>query len=621
MAVTYQGLDCIADQESHEYMMLKQKLQAAVPWVDQPKYGYYTLYFGCAFIGIALLKHCYYTHRDKTINNRPVFLQPLDSFIDVLTSYCRFFGYKRISSKLCYYTSLPLSAGSAFFVLGSSLYLFLYCFVPHFWYRSCRGFGSPPLAVRAGIMATALTPFIYILSGKSNFITLVTGISYEKLNYIHQYVAVAALVLSVVHTIPFFYQALQEGGYNNLQYFFDTNFYFWSGVPPLMLLFFLCTLSKSWFRKLFYEGFLHLHWMMGVAYFATLTWHVFGQLGTDNYMWAALAFWGTQVIYRLLVKTCFKPINNKSFLRPRPAKLFKLEGSKAFQINVENNGIVWKPGQHAFLRFPTRILDNHPFSISNLPNPHQEQNHDNELKFVVVPQRGLTKQLYEEIDECLDSKVFVDGPYGGCSRDHNSFDKVVLICSGSGITATVSFLTDLCRNIRTGKNKITQDISFIWMVRKYEDIEWFKVELEQGLECVDISIQIDIYVCEDGGKDGKDGARDVKTESPKTYNPTIAKPLTNEVTSIGKTDSDEKLLPAPSANTLNIHRFKPNVKDILFPLKYQLHKRNFIVSSGSESLKLSVAEIASDLQAVVFNNDKNGRNIQEICLHTESFHW
>lgn len=597
MTVTYKGLDCLADKESHQFMEFYEQLQAAIPWATQTMYGYYTLYFGCAFIIVALIKHVYYTLRDKNRLQLSFWL-PINSFVDVFASYGRFLSYKRIPNKITYFTSLPPSVGSSLFILGSTLYLGLYCFVPHFWYRGCRGFGSPPLAVRSGIMATALTPFVYILAGKSNFITLVTGISYEKLNYIHQYVGVAALVLSIVHTIPFFHQALQEGGYANLKFFFDTNFYFWSGVPPLILLFFLCTLSKSWVRKHFYEGFLHLHWVMGIAYFATLTWHVFGQLGTTNYMWAALAFWFTQLLYRLMVKTCFRP--TALFLRPRPAKLFKLQGSKAFQINVENNKLTWKPGQHAFLRFSSRLLDNHPFSISNLPDTEE-----NELKFVVVPQRGLTKKLCDEIEKNSNTKILIDGPYGGCSRDHNSFDKVILAASGSGITATIPFLTDLTQNATKGTNTITKEIDFIWIVRKDEDIDWFKTELIKALECTQIQVNIDIYVC--GGSANSEekiqrseDEKDTKLDS--------------------NTESMEELI-GTTSNQLNTKYYKPRIEDVIIPLRHSLKRKNLIVSSGSESMKSAIAGVSSDFQSLIFNNDTNKSNIEEIFLHTESFHW
>jgi hypothetical protein len=69
------------------------------------------------------------------------------------------------------------------------------------------------LAVRAGVMACALTPVIVALSGKYNVVTLITGISHERLNVLHRYTGYTCLGLSVVHTIPFFVAPLRDGGY------------------------------------------------------------------------------------------------------------------------------------------------------------------------------------------------------------------------------------------------------------------------------------------------------------------------------------------------------------------------------------------------------------------------
>lgn len=49
--------------------------------------------------------------------------------------------------------------------------------------------------------------------------------------------------------------------------------------------------------------------------------------------------------------------------------------------------------------------------------------------------------------------------------------------------------------------------------------------------------------------------------------------------------------------------------------------RNMIVCSGSDSMKREVSQTVSELQALVFNNDRYTSNVEEIYLHTESFSW
>lgn len=303
--VEYMGLDCAADKMDPMYMHYKMLLQKQIPWASQTKYAKYTVYFGVAVIFVALVKHSYYRVRDIRFRSGST-TNTAVSLIDVLVSYCRFVGYKQTPRYLQYFASFPKSVGSALFMMLTTLYLACYCFVPHFWYRQCIGFGSPPLAIRAGLMATALMPFIYVLSGKSNMITLLTGISYEKLNAYHQYVGVAAFVLSIVHTVPFIYQFYKKvvqlicmivSCLSKYTLVLSLHSYCWDycvhyqkhGLENIVMKCFTFTLDD------------------GGCVFGCLMWHTKAVLGSWDYMWGALAFWSTQLIFRILVKTCFRP--------------------------------------------------------------------------------------------------------------------------------------------------------------------------------------------------------------------------------------------------------------------------------------------------------------------------
>lgn len=596
-SVTFDGMDCLKDANMPEYQTAHMQLQAIVPWTYQPHYAKCTVYFGVVIIFIAFIKNIWYRYLDYGYKKRS---KSGNSFVNVLASYFRYVGYKQVPSKLCHYVSLPASIGSTLFMIVSTIYLFCYCLVPHFWYRGCRGFGSPPLAVRAGIMATALTPFVYVLSGKSNMITFLTGISYEKLNVYHQYVGVAAFVLSVIHTIPFIYQDLQEGGAKNLHLGFTQDFAYYSGIPPLILLGLLCILSKAWFRKICYEGFLHLHWMFGIAYFGTLWWHIDNTLGMQNYMYGALAFWATQVIYRILVKTAFRP--NSLFMRPRKAELTKLDHG-AYEICINGDGIKWKPGQHCFLRFVgTRILDNHPFSVCSVSNE------ENRLKFIVIPKKGLTRQIYTELNEyaTTNKKVFLDGPYGGSPRDPTSFDNVILVATGSGVTATLPFLSTLANEItqskKEGKIPVCRSVQFEWVIRHLDDLKWIEQELNRCFEIAGEHIIANIYVCH------PEKVELIKQDELKQTKTTME--LEKTIDTCGSINQ-----------AINLHYYKPHIPDILLGLSQKLGRRNMVVCSGSDPTKHETSSTVSNLQTLVFNNDLNNLGIEEIYLHTESFGW
>jgi NAD(P)H-flavin reductase len=143
----------------------------------------------------------------------------------------------------------------------------------------------------------------------------------------------------------------------------------------------------------------------------------------------------------------------------------------------------WKPGQYVYLRMPgVSIFENHPFTIASLcsddfPSGYGEEYRD--MVLVFRPFGGFTKKVLEN---ALDHgpwhtyRAFIDGPYGGMRRSLDSFDHVVLVAGGSGITALVSQLLDLIKRMRDAK-AVTKTVHVIWALKRPDTMEWFKEEL------------------------------------------------------------------------------------------------------------------------------------------------
>ncbi|CCH45855.1 Respiratory burst oxidase protein [Wickerhamomyces ciferrii] len=310
-----------------------------------------------------------------------------------------------------------------------------------------------------------LTPYMYLLSGKTNFISGITGISYEKLNIFHRSLGWGSLFLGLVHTIPFLIQPVAEGGYSNLNKAFKGDIIYTNGVFAIVALGGLCLLSTGFSRNLCHEVFFHSHWILGLVYFAALTRHILGLLKADNYIWATLGFWGFQMIYRAIVKTTFKPnvYSFKSKLAFLTLKFLKL----IFQFQILMNLI----GNQVNIY----LLDNHPFSII-LSIPSSK---NSEIKLIVKPHKGLTGKIYNSLlnnkgDQTL--KTYIDGPYGGMNRDVLAFDQVSLLATGSGITVTWSFLEYIVKNLEIGSNIVTE-VKFVWIIRSIDCLDWISKEL------------------------------------------------------------------------------------------------------------------------------------------------
>lgn len=560
MTVTYNGLDCLADEDSQGYNFFKSQSQLTVNYYSQPQYGFDVIYFGAATIGVVILKYFFTYYRDKRLAAAGVSKNGFfGSIFDVSAAYCRLFGYRPTPRWLMTFFSFPKSIGQSLFAIVTSFYLLCLCLIPHFWYRGCQGFGSPPLAIRAGLMAIAVVPFIFLLSGKYNFAGYFTGMGYEKLNWLHQLLGLSCFGLALIHMIPFLIQPVREGGMARLAAKYSSDDDYQNGTIAMIFLFLLVSMFNRHIRKAIYEISFHFHWIMGCLFYAFLMSHVYGMLNAQNYLWATLAIWMTQWIYKVL---------KSGMSSVREAEIEKV-GDHAMQISIfKVRGYSWSPGQHCFLRFPgIRIFDNHPFSVASVVE-------DDYMKFIVVPKNGLTKKLNEQLDDQIQKKkVFVDGPYGGCNRNPMAFDKVYLLCTGSGITATLPFLTLL------SSGKTGPDLHLVWAVRSIEDMEWAKLEIENSSKQEGRNIRVVIYVCNDS----------IKTE---------------------------KKIPLTGASVIFL---KPDFNSIVSRMGLDLGVRNMFVCSGSHSMYRSVTEAVAQLQLYVLRNDQS--RVQEVFLHSETFGW
>ena len=196
---------CLAFEAAHN---LSQK---EVSYYYQFEYGHWTTWLYIILVFIFMLVHGFrmWTDRNPRLNNG---LSSLRSIYQKGLAAGRYLSYRRLSGKSFDLLGLPSLGMLAFFLLAG-LFLAILTFAVRPYYRQYRGFGSPPLAIRTGLMAIACTPLLLALAGKANIITLLTGIGHEKLNAIHRWVAWMCFALSVAHTVPFIVAPLREGGY------------------------------------------------------------------------------------------------------------------------------------------------------------------------------------------------------------------------------------------------------------------------------------------------------------------------------------------------------------------------------------------------------------------------
>lgn len=374
------------------------------------------------------------------------------------------------------------SAGVVVIVFSALVYVTLYCFIPQPLYYASIAFGSPPLAIRAGMLAVAMMPWIVALSMKANLITMLTGIGHERLNVLHRWGAYLCLFLSLIHTIPFYITPIwDQGGLTAFKGYFSGQYYVYgTGVAALVPLIVLCVHSLPFLRSWMYELFVALHVPLSMVYLGLLFWHCNNYLTSWNYLFATLAIWVLSYCSRLLFLNWTNP-RRMSWLIGEEAAVTILP-ENAVKITVATQ-IRWRPGQYVYLRMPgISVLENHPFTIASLcsddfPSEYGVEYRD--MTLVFRPFGGFTRKVLNvalEKGPQSSYRAFIDGPYGGMQRDLASFDSVVLLAGGSGITAIVSQLLDLIKKMRDNK-AVTKRVEVVWALKRPDTMEWFKEEL------------------------------------------------------------------------------------------------------------------------------------------------
>ncbi|MCJ1255963.1 hypothetical protein MMC24_003782 [Lignoscripta atroalba] len=374
------------------------------------------------------------------------------------------------------------SPGVVTIVSAALIFVTLYCFVPQPLFYASISFGSPPLAIRAGMIAVAMMPWIVALSMKANLVSYITGIGHERLNVLHRWGGYLCLFLSLIHTIPYYVTpASDEAGLAIFKSYFTGQYYIYgTGIAALVPLIFLCVHSLPFLRAWMYELFVALHVPASIVFLAMMFWHCRNYLTSWHHLWATVAIWFVSYCIRLFYLNWTNPWRT-SWLVGEEAAITLLP-ENAVKVTIPTQ-VVWKPGQYVYLRMPgISVFENHPFTIASLcndefPSDYGEQYRD--MTLVFRPFGGFTRKVVNAAREkgpYQTYRAFIDGPYGGMHRELAAFDTVILFAGGSGITAIVSQLLDLIKRMRDGK-AVTKQVHVVWALKRPETMEWFKEEL------------------------------------------------------------------------------------------------------------------------------------------------
>lgn len=439
-------------------MMAYQAARGA-RWEDSVTYGYGTVWFCLAILAIFFIARWLEMITSWTRVNQTPHIVP-----EKLVALLRVCSYPRLPYSIARIVNVVWTIGP----LGPNIMLFiallftsLYCWVARHYY-STPFYGSPPLALRSEWIATALIPFVFVLGAKRNLISWVVGVSHEKLQVFHQGVAFLIVYMSLVHTISMVVQACSERPFRDA---YVSDYVWWSGFAALGALLWLWLGSLPVLRHRLYEGAYLLHIAAAIMFIGFLYYHGFSLLDTDLYMKITLGLFG----FGFLARFVYMVITNVLF--KHRAQLSLQNGF--VRVTIPTN-IKWRPGMHIFVRFlHIRPFESHPFTISSLPGADaKDGSKNNELVFLVKIESGFTHSLGDcAAQEALTRQfpVILDGPYGESGANTlRSYDSVLLLAGGMGLTFITPILSDLARSMKQ-KTGICKTVDVV-LSAKHRDV-------------------------------------------------------------------------------------------------------------------------------------------------------
>jgi ferric-chelate reductase len=433
--------------------------------------------------------------------NRPRPASPSTVFaksIATITAICRETSYAQVTPKASRFLKVP-PIGTIILLVGYLAWVILLEFMNN---NIAGAQHYTSLAIRAAWLALAQVPLLILLAGKNNLIGFVSGISYERLNVIHRWVARVLLFLVTLHVI-FLHLAWNAYGLKDLEYATDSCIPTGYAVYVILLWMNLSTLAPI--RNFSYEFFVVQHVMTFFGFLVAIMFHLPSTaLYSRVYIYIPIALF---LVGRGIRAARFAWNN----ARPGRATIIALNGGVT-RITVRTKAIhKWSPGAHVFLSIPKLGPgQSHPATIASIPSSHSGN-----LVFILKGHKGFTSRLLKSATNSTRSLLsteeasaprqtsepstyvaLIDGPYGGSHSDFCSFDTVFVISGSTGITFTLPILLDIAARAQNARLPVRR-VTFLWIVKNTSWTSWTASELtsaSQTLKAAGIDLSIKIHV-------------------------------------------------------------------------------------------------------------------------------
>jgi ferric-chelate reductase len=510
------------------------------------------------------------------------------------------------------------------------------------------------LGVRAAWLGVAQVPLLILLAGKNNLIGAVVGVSYERLNVLHRWVARVLLVLVTLHML-FLHLSWNAYDLGPLEYATDSCIP--TGWAPYAILIWMNISTIAPIRNFSYEFFVVQHIITFFGFIITVMMHLPSTaLYSRVYIYIPIGLY----LMDRIIRSARYAWNN---VRPGRATLTALDGGVT-KVCIQSKAIKkWSPGSHVFLSMPKfGIGQSHPATILSVPTSH-----NGDLVFILKSHKGFTSRLLKSAMNSTTSLLptkegqlsppssveqvshvtLIDGPYRSSHNDFAAFDTVLLVSGSTGTTFTLPILLDIATRVKKERLPI-KCIVFLWIVKNTRWTNWISNELTSAAAAlreagIELSIQIHV-TCDDNFTTGDElqGA-ECDCACDKSAGPCCCVAVVGDADNIREI-VDEKGNPVSDKNTLvnvqsrsqsstslksgtklkilpcaNFQSGRPDFYELLWNLLENAEGETGVACCGPLGLNSDVRRTVvrcSDERAV-----HKGTGAQGVYLHAESFGW
>lgn len=289
--------------------------------------------------------------------------------------------------------------------------------------------------------------------------------------------------------------------------------------------------------------------------------------------------------------------------------------------------MLWKPGQHVFLRFLTLGLHGftaHPFTVCSMPDSDKLIGEPKSvMTFYVKPRGGFTGRLAAKAAQSgggsITVPVLLEGAYGGVhGRPMTEYDRALVVACGSGAGFSLPFAMQWIqaagRRASSGANvkEVThKKMTVVIATRDEQVVEWYEAALnefcrQQRLEMPTAAVlEVLVYLTSDS--DGNNSSSSSKQSRP---------------SSTGKEGMMSSTPATPTgsyADIFKVHSGRPDVRAIARGVTMESHASVGLAVCGPNAVLQAVRDEAAEAQKRIVKS--GGVGPQEVYLYSEVFGW